>query len=471
MKMTRMLQVALVLAALFASLGTPRLALAQTGTDGSDETPVIVVRNVSYWEGTLIGYVNPQLFEKWPFTLDTSQEFVVTAAPIAPGFTPLVLLLDANDNEIARGSGSLTSTQPAGSYSILVEPADAGGFYQLMFRQVEQPATPEPTSTSTPTPEPVSVPAVTVAIEPAAFNVGDSAVVTVGLANVPADGYSGAEFTCAYDAPLAELSGIAATSLFGADPAVAVNGPLNSTFIVAIAGSGVNKAMASGAAFTFSLKGLLDGPGEVQCKGRVSTGDNTLTEIQSGAANFMVGSLVPAGPSSPGETATVTEAPTEAPTEVTATPTPEPVADGTLTGQAHATKPVTVTLFDANSAVVTSAAADSDGNFTLTAPAGAYTVLASATGFLGAQGPVTLASGQQTALQAVSLLAGDIDGNHVIDEFDAMTIGMSYNTAEPAAADLNNDGVINVLDLELLAHNYRASGALLWQPAEAAVTP
>jgi hypothetical protein len=44
-----------------------------------------------------------------------------------------------------------------------------------------------------------------------------------------------------------------------------------------------------------------------------------------------------------------------------------------------------------------------------------------------------------------------------------MTIGMNYNTASPDAADLNADGVINVLDLEMLAGNYRASGALNWQ--------
>ena len=63
----------------------------------------------------------------------------------------------------------------------------------------------------------------------------------------------------------------------------------------------------------------------------------------------------------------------------------------------------------------------------------------------------------------VSLLAGDIDNNGVIDQFDAMTVGMSYNTATPAAADLNNDGTINVLDLELLASNYRKPGAIAWQ--------
>jgi hypothetical protein len=40
---------------------------------------------------------------------------------------------------------------------------------------------------------------------------------------------------------------------------------------------------------------------------------------------------------------------------------------------------------------------------------------------------------------------------------------MNYNAATPAAADLNNDGVINVLDLELLAQNYRETGPTVWQ--------
>ena len=61
----------------------------------------------------------------------------------------------------------------------------------------------------------------------------------------------------------------------------------------------------------------------------------------------------------------------------------------------------------------------------------------------------------------ITLLAGDIDGNDVIDQFDAMTIGMNYNAASPAAADLNNDGVINVLDLEILAKNYGVSGPIV----------
>jgi hypothetical protein len=66
-------------------------------------------------------------------------------------------------------------------------------------------------------------------------------------------------------------------------------------------------------------------------------------------------------------------------------------------------------------------------------------------------------------MPVISLLAGDIDGNDVIDQFDALTIGINYNLIEPAAADLNNDGTINVLDLELLAANYRDTGPTAWQ--------
>ena len=89
-------------------------------------------------------------------------------------------------------------------------------------------------------------------------------------------------------------------------------------------------------------------------------------------------------------------------------------------------------------------------------------MVATASGFLSAQGSVTLTSGGASTMPTISLLAGDIDNNNVIDQFDAMTLGMSYNTATPTAADLNNDGVINVLDLELLARNYRATGPVAW---------
>jgi hypothetical protein len=58
------------------------------------------------------------------------------------------------------------------------------------------------------------------------------------------------------------------------------------------------------------------------------------------------------------------------------------------------------------------------------------------------------------------LLAGDTDDNNLIDPFDALTIGMSFNSSVAAAADLYNDGIINVLDLEAPAKNNRKTGTV-----------
>jgi hypothetical protein len=145
-------------------------------------------------------------------------------------------------------------------------------------------------------------------------------------------------------------------------------------------------------------------------------------------------------------------------------PAPEryPETSQVLSGQVIASKPLTVSLYNPDNSLTASVSADANGIFNLTAPAGTYTVVASASGFLNAQGSATLTAGETSTKATVYLIAGDIDGNGVIDQYDAMTIGMSYNTAVPEVADLNSDGIINILDLEILAINFRKSGALDW---------
>jgi len=265
------------------------------------------------------------------------------------------------------------------------------------------------------------------------INVGQFAFATVNvnLNNVPAEGYTSAEFTCTYDPARLEVSNIVTASLFGADPVTAISGPQNGSFIVAIAGSHGSRATTSGTAFTFDVKGLQDGLTQFECTALVSNGSNTLVRILSlGAANLTVGGI----------------------------PTSAPV----VTGQVIAGKPITINLYNADSSVAASVVANADGTFNLTAPAGTYAIAAAADGFLGAQGFATLTDGVVSTMPIVSLAAGDVDNNGVIDQFDAMTIGMGYNTIIPPAADLNNDGTINVLDLELLARNYRKFGAIAW---------
>jgi hypothetical protein len=280
----------------------------------------------------------------------------------------------------------------------------------------------------TPPPPPSDDPTVTTVVEPTSLAVGGSATATVSLANLPEGGYASTEFTCTYDPAILEVGNIVEGGLFGTDAAVAVNGPTSGSFILAVAGSNGQKAGADGAALTFNVTALQIGSSDIACAAKVSTGDGTLTSIASTGATL-----------------------------------PVVATQGTLAGQVNAVKPVTVTLFNADNSEAGTVIANADGTFSLAAAAGTYTVTAKAEGFLGAQGSAVIISGETLTKPTISLLAGDVDGNGVIDAFDAMTIGLNYNLAAPAAADLNNDGVINVLDLERLAANYHQSGALAWE--------
>jgi uncharacterized repeat protein (TIGR01451 family) len=154
---------------------------------------------------------------------------------------------------------------------------------------------------------------------------------------------------------------------------------------------------------------------------------------------------------------TFTSTPTESPV-----PTSTPSGVGLLTGQVFASKLVTINVYDSEDNLVGAGWVNPDGTFDLNASIGTNTVIVSASGFLSAQRSVTITEGSRITLPTITLMAGDIDGDNVIDQFDAITIGMSYNTSTPSAADLNDDGIINVLDLELLAKNYRKTGPVTW---------
>ena len=342
MKSKYLFQIVALLAILVSALGTGQPVQAQSGT------VQIVMRNLTFWDSIYTGYVDTSRYEKWPLDFTESHNFTVTATPTSGALSPLILLLDASDNELARSVGTLTSTQPVGTYFIQIQPATStGGTYSLTIREAQVP-TPTPTSTSTPTPTPTLtstpttdthlnhtnrrhplqphqpqrppqhphlppvVPFVSIVLNPTSVEVGGTSTAIVSLNNVPAAGYTSVEFTCTYNPSLVEVSNIVAnTDLFGADPAVAINGPQNGSFIVAIAGSNGNKAVADGAAFTFSVKGLAAGQASIECRARVSTGSNVLTAI-----DFT------------GATLTITVV----------------VVDGTLTGKVLACKPVTVSL-------------------------------------------------------------------------------------------------------------------------------
>jgi len=396
----------------------------------------IALREPITWDTVYTGSVDAYRYERWSFVLTETQNFTLTATGSTPGLTPVVVLLDANGNEIARGTGTLTSTQPTGNYFVQIQPETGQGFYNLIVQKGD-------------VQEPPDEPYVDTDVPTTTINVGETILVTVYLGNVPPEGYTSAEFTCTYDASLVETSNIVIADLFGTDPAVAIFDPQNGSFIVAIAGSNGQKAATSGAVFTFEVTGLQAGQTEIACTARVSVGDNALTEITSVTTNLTILDAAPA--------------PAPAPPSSPSSPSSPSPTSPILTGQVLASKAVTISLYNTDNSLAASAPANTDGTFSLTAAAGTYTVVARASGFLSAQGPAGITAGETSTKPTVSLIAGDIDGNNVIDQYDALTIGMSYNFASPEAADLNADGIINVLDLEDLAANYRASGALNWQ--------
>ena len=418
MKVKNLFRVAMLIATLVSVFGAGSQAYAQ-GSSTNTLGAQIIIRSTTFWDAVFNGNVNTNRYERWALQLVEGENFTVSVITTSGTLTPEIHLLDANENEISVISGSLSSAvlnanQPAGDYFIQIQPKSGEGTYLMEITRIEQ----------------VVEPTASVVLNPASVEVGGTSTGTLMLTNIPEGGYASAEFTCTYNPALISISNIADSGLFGSDPAVAMSGPADGSFVFAVAGTNSQRATSDGAVFTFTVTALAAGDAEINCVARVSTG-GSLTTIASVPATLGITEPV--------------------------------VLDGSLAGTALATKTVTVTLYNQDTTVQGTATPDANGNFSITAPAGSYTAVASAPGFLRAQASPVLTSGATTTLQSVTLLAGDIDGNDVIDQFDALTIGINYNLAAPAAADLNNDGTINVLDLELLAANYRLTGPLAWQ--------
>ncbi|PWH12779.1 MAG: hypothetical protein DDG60_11695 [Anaerolineae bacterium] len=279
-----------------------------------------------------------------------------------------------------------------------------------------------------------------VQIQTPEIQIGKTTQAGVQLVNVPQEGLSGAEFTCTYQAEVISISNLAASNLFGNDPVVAINNPTAGAFIIAIVGSQGYKATSNGVAFTFDIQGLREGQTTIACAARVARNEQELTELASRSAILTVASNLP-----------------------TPSPTAEVATHGILLGQVVSSKPALITLKSEDSSLVLTQTTQANGTFQFPEVfPGNYLLFAQAEGSLQATGRISIAAGQSLSLTAVTLLFGDIDANNVIDQFDAMTIGMNYNGTLPAAADLNADGAINFFDLQPIARNYRQIGPIPW---------
>lgn len=98
------------------------------------------------------------------------------------------------------------------------------------------------------------------------------------------------------------------------------------------------------------------------------------------------------------------------------------------------------------------------GEFTLAnLPSGKYTLSIEKPGYLAATCAAATA-GPATRLAPLTLRAGDVDGSGLIDVADAVALsGMMNSPAPDLTLDYTADGLIDILDLILLAANYGQS--------------
>lgn len=112
------------------------------------------------------------------------------------------------------------------------------------------------------------------------------------------------------------------------------------------------------------------------------------------------------------------------------------------------------------------ATTDASGAFRLAVPAGHHRVGARYPAYMSIEAAdVEVRAGQVTRLPAVSLKAGDTDGDGDVDLFDV--VRCVINLGQPAVpgdthADINGDGVVDLRDVILTQRNYRGTGPAPW---------
>lgn len=96
-------------------------------------------------------------------------------------------------------------------------------------------------------------------------------------------------------------------------------------------------------------------------------------------------------------------------------------------------------------------------------PAGDYVLEAQAEGFLSRRLALTLAAGEALTLPPVVLRAGDVNQDNVIDLLDITLLAANFNAPAPSPAlDVNGDGWIDIQDLSLVGAQYGLAGPLAW---------
>ena len=109
----------------------------------------------------------------------------------------------------------------------------------------------------------------------------------------------------------------------------------------------------------------------------------------------------------------------------------------------------------------------SDGRVFFSLPKGHHTVTVTMNGYLYAQTSFEIRHNRPIDLSTVTLMAGDADGNRLIDFFDLVIVRAAFGSAPPSdsRADINGDGRVDIMDALLVGANLGEEAPSLWPGA------
>jgi hypothetical protein len=105
-----------------------------------------------------------------------------------------------------------------------------------------------------------------------------------------------------------------------------------------------------------------------------------------------------------------------------------------------------------------------DGTFSMTLASGEYTIKASHSLYLSAQRGLTVGA-TPVALPTVLLLGGDTNDDGLISLPDLLLVAVNYSLTAPPAddrADISDNGTIDLPDLLMVAANYTLTSPQPW---------
>ncbi len=189
----------------------------------------------------------------------------------------------------------------------------------------------------------------------------------------------------------------------------------------------------------------------------VSTASNTPTDIATAVASMTITNTVP--PPTVIVMMTVESFASPSPTvDVPTAPSPPTIITGIVQLQyPYGTNADTRVVLIQNDYIVSETLTAGDGSFTLAnIPAGDFRLEVAHSGYLPLSITLHVSDNQSVSLSPMTLQAGDVNGDNLIDQRDLATLEQVYGLLAsnvPLGADLNHDGVIDLMDLQMLAAN------------------